>query len=167
MKTGAGAALGALLVMLWALSIESAPSLTLSEAVAAGSLLNQEADFPLRALNIELGIRDHEPTRWDGSLRLSHGQIAELRGHHFTDKDELGPDHSWKANQIRQDTCFGRCWQRMFRNRAMSARANPASLIARILSDLVLNGALMLLIVRRALSLMSTMEASLDIPLHS
>ncbi len=97
MKTWAGAALGALLVLLWALSIESAPSVVLSEAVAAGSLPNQEADFPLRALNLELGIRDHEPTQWDGSMRISQGQIIELRGHHFSDEAELVQDHSWEA----------------------------------------------------------------------
>ena len=71
---------------------------SLPEAVAAGGSQSQEAGFPLRALTIEVGIRDHEPTPWDGSLSLSQGQIVQLRGHHFTDQSEVGPLHTWKAS---------------------------------------------------------------------
>ena len=98
MKTRTGSLLGVLIVLLWwAVSAARIPSLTLSEAVAGGGSQSQEVDFALRALNIEFGIRDHEPTQWDGSVRISQGQIIELRGHHFSDEAKLARDHSWKA----------------------------------------------------------------------
>ena len=52
---------------------------------------------PLRALNIEFGIKDNEPRAWDGSLALDKGEIVELRGHHFKEGESIGPDSSWVA----------------------------------------------------------------------
>ena len=37
-------------------------------------------EHPLRALNIEFGIKDNEPNSWDGSLSIDKGEIVELRG---------------------------------------------------------------------------------------
>ena len=54
-------------------------------------------DHPLRALNIEFGIKDHEPQTWDGSLSIDKGEIVELRGHQFKEGESIGEDHSWVA----------------------------------------------------------------------
>ena len=54
-------------------------------------------DHPLRALNIEFGIKDHEPTTWDGSLAIDQGEIVALRGHRFKEGESIGPGHSWIA----------------------------------------------------------------------
>ena len=54
--------------------------------------------YPLRAVTVEFGVKDHESTRWDGSVTISDGEIVQLRGHHFTDKDKLGPNNSWVAS---------------------------------------------------------------------
>lgn len=54
--------------------------------------------YPLQALNIEFGVKDHEATQWDGSVAISTGEIVKLRGHHFTADASLGPDNSWVAS---------------------------------------------------------------------
>ena len=53
---------------------------------------------PIQAVNIEFGVKDYKPTRWDGSIEISEGEIVELRGHHFTEQDKIGPDRSWIAS---------------------------------------------------------------------
>ena len=60
----------------------------------------QEASeiHPVKAVNMEFGYMDHEPTNWDGSVTISQGEIVKLRGYHFTEKDSLGPNHTWKAS---------------------------------------------------------------------
>lgn len=63
----------------------------------AVSALAQEP-YPLGALTIEFGIKDHQSTVWDGSLSLSTGRVVELRGHHFTENARIGPGASWVAS---------------------------------------------------------------------
>ena len=64
-------------------------------AALAPCALAQE--YPLRALNIEFGIKDHEPQTWDGSLSLDKGEIVDLRGHQFKEGESIGPENSWFA----------------------------------------------------------------------
>ncbi len=52
---------------------------------------------PIRALNVEFGIKDNEPQAWDGSLEIDKGEIVELRGHRFKEGESIGPGHSWVA----------------------------------------------------------------------
>ncbi len=54
-------------------------------------------EHPLRALNIEFGIKDANPTTWDGSLSIDKGEIVELRGYRFKEGESIGDDHSWTA----------------------------------------------------------------------
>ena len=63
--------------------------------VSAFPAVGQE--LPLRALNIEFGIKDAEPTSWNGSLSIDKGEIVELRGYRFKEGESIGPDHSWTA----------------------------------------------------------------------
>ena len=53
--------------------------------------------IPLRALNVEFGIKDNEPNSWNGSLSIDKGEIAELRGHQFKEGESIGPNNSWTA----------------------------------------------------------------------
>ncbi len=62
-------------------------------AVAAG--LAQ--DIPVRAVNIEFGVKDHEPTVWDGSLSIDKGEVVSLRGYRFKEGEAVGPGNSWVA----------------------------------------------------------------------
>ena len=70
-------------------------------AIALLPLLLVPAGFaqehPLRALNIEFGIKDAVPQTWDGSLSIDKGEIVDLRGHQFKEGESIGPDHSWVA----------------------------------------------------------------------
>ena len=52
---------------------------------------------PLKALNIEFGIKDHEPIPWDGSLSIDKGEIVDLRGYRFKEGESIGENHSWVA----------------------------------------------------------------------
>ena len=54
-------------------------------------------EHPLRALNIEFGIKDNEPNSWNGSLSIDKGEIVELRGHQFKEGESIGPNNSWTA----------------------------------------------------------------------
>ena len=56
------------------------------------------AEHPLRALNVEFGVKDHEPRSWNGSLSIDKGEIVELRGHRFKEGESIGADgNSWTA----------------------------------------------------------------------
>ena len=70
-------------------------AIALSTALLAVPAIAQE--HPLRALNIEFGIKDNEPTKWDGSLALDKGEIVELRGYRFKEGESIGADRSWVA----------------------------------------------------------------------
>ena len=56
--------------------------------------------LPLRALNVEFGIKDFEPTTWDGSISVDKGEIVELRGHRFKEGESIGPNNSWTAATV-------------------------------------------------------------------
>ena len=57
--------------------------------------LSQE--HPLRALNIEFGIKDSRPTTWDGSLSIDKGEVVEVKGHQFKEGESIGANNSWTA----------------------------------------------------------------------
>ncbi len=61
-------------------------------AALASPLVAQQ--HPLRALNIEFGIKDHEARSWNGSLSIDKGEIAGLRGHQFKEGESIGPNNS-------------------------------------------------------------------------
>ncbi len=70
------------------------PSLFAAALVATAALAQ---DLPVRAVNIEFGIKDNEPTVWDGSLSLDKGDVVDLRGYRFKEDERIGPDNSWTA----------------------------------------------------------------------
>ena len=70
-------------------------TLLLLALLACAAAFAQE--HPLRALNIEFGIKDHEPIAWDGSVSIDKGEIVELRGYRFKDGESIGPNNAWVA----------------------------------------------------------------------
>lgn len=72
--------------------------LALFASLLAGPAFAQE--LPLRALNLEFGVKDFEPATWDGSVSVDKGEIVELRGFRFKEEDSIGPNNSWKAQTI-------------------------------------------------------------------
>lgn len=70
-------------------------ALILGLLLACSAALAQE--HPLRALNIEFGIKDHEPIPWDGSLSIDKGEVVALRGYRFKDGESIGENNSWVA----------------------------------------------------------------------
>jgi hypothetical protein len=60
--------------------------------------------FPTNAMpngasfRILLGVTDQQGTKWDGSVRVSPGQVASIRGWRFMDDDSTDNTSSWKAS---------------------------------------------------------------------
>src|SRR5580765_8401139 len=50
------------------------------------------------AFRILLGVGESEPAAWDGSIGVSSGRIAQIRGFRFTGKDSTDGSMSWKAS---------------------------------------------------------------------
>lgn len=97
MKLGKHVALASLVlaaVLAAAITVQRGSGIS-GAGVAAG--LQAPVSSPVRALNIEFGIKDSEVVPWDGSVALSRGEIVKLRGHHFSEKASLGPGNSWIA----------------------------------------------------------------------
>jgi hypothetical protein len=50
------------------------------------------------AFRILLGVTDTQPGKWDGSVRVSPGTVADIQGWRFGPKDSIGSGSSWKAS---------------------------------------------------------------------
>jgi len=50
------------------------------------------------AFRILLGVTDTEGTKWDGSIKVSPGQVSSIRGWRFADGDSTDTTTSWKAS---------------------------------------------------------------------
>ena len=82
--------------------------LLLTAAVAAlavvslypqGRTPSKEAAMPHgAAFRISLGIGDRAATSWDGSISVSPGRIAEMRGWHFSGNDSIDGVSHWTAS---------------------------------------------------------------------
>ena len=70
-------------------------ALLLGLLLACSAGLAQE--HPLRALNIEFGIKDQDPIPWDGSLSIDKGEVVDLRGYRFKEGESIGENNSWVA----------------------------------------------------------------------
>ncbi len=71
------------------------PATLVLPLLLASPLVSQQ--HPLRALNVEFGIKDADPQTWNGSLSIDKGEIVELRGHQFKEGESIGPGSSWTA----------------------------------------------------------------------
>lgn len=72
------------------------------KAVALAAALSSFAALPLCAedvgLLLQLGLTDKESTVWDGSLKVSQGEVQELAGWRFERTDKLEGPAAWKAS---------------------------------------------------------------------
>src|SRR5437588_4952860 len=59
------------------------------------------AEKPLVAVLIELGLKDTEPTAWNGRVTATGAKIVHREGYRFRKGDELSDDNSWKASSRR------------------------------------------------------------------
>src|SRR5262249_41640015 len=50
------------------------------------------------SFRILLGVTYRQSTKWDGSVRVSPGQVASIRGWRFMDDDSTDNTASWKAS---------------------------------------------------------------------
>src|SRR5882724_5143085 len=48
-----------------------------------------------------LGVGDTDPTGWDGSVKVSGGQVTGIQGWRFADTDSSDYKSSWKASTRR------------------------------------------------------------------
>ncbi len=62
-----------------------------------GSALQAPGPGRIQAVTLEFGVKDVTATRWDGSAAISTGRIVRIRGHHFTDKDQVEGASGWQA----------------------------------------------------------------------
>src|ERR1043166_5087826 len=80
--------------------------LILAAAVAAGIVLYSQnragaAEISMPAgpsFRILLGVKDQQPTSWDGSVTVSPGAIASIHGWRFAAGDSTDSKSSWKAS---------------------------------------------------------------------
>ncbi len=50
------------------------------------------------SFRILLGVGDAEPTVWDGTVKVSGGQVTAIQGWRFAQKDSSDYKTSWKAS---------------------------------------------------------------------
>jgi len=58
-------------------------------------------DTPPVAVLIELGLKDTEPTKWDGKATVSGAKVVHREGYRFRDGDQLTDPDAWEASSRR------------------------------------------------------------------
>jgi hypothetical protein len=70
--------------------------LTLGVLVAVAA--SQRAEAPPRQLfRVTLGLTDERPTEWDGQMTVEGGEVADLKGWRFQEKDAVTGTAGWKC----------------------------------------------------------------------
>src|SRR4030095_11131115 len=85
--------------------LKSTPLLLIVLGVLLYPRLTQHAQSPKQiampettTFRVLLGIGDTEPTEWDGSVKLSGGNITAIQGWRFADRDSSDYKSSWKVS---------------------------------------------------------------------
>jgi hypothetical protein len=55
------------------------------------------AEAPAHTFRIVLGLHDKEPTDWDGEVSVEGGEVADLTGWRFEEKDKTEGKRAWKC----------------------------------------------------------------------
>jgi hypothetical protein len=58
-------------------------------------------ETPPVAVLVELGLKDTEPTKWDGKAVVSGAKVVHREGHHFRAGDKLTEPDGWEASSRR------------------------------------------------------------------
>ncbi len=70
-------------------------------AMAAGQITNPQPAPPadeLQAVTVIFGVKDGQPTKWDGSATISQGRIERIKGYHFTVNDKVLEGNAWQCS---------------------------------------------------------------------
>lgn len=52
----------------------------------------------LQSITLIFGAKDVEPTKWDGSVSLSHGRIERITGYHFDENGRVKAPAAWECS---------------------------------------------------------------------
>ena len=63
-------------------------------------LLGSLASAADSELLIQLGLNDKESTVWDGSITVTPGEVQEVSGYRFEQKDTLKGKDAWQASSL-------------------------------------------------------------------
>ena len=58
-------------------------------------------DTPPAAVLVEMGLKDAEPTKWDGKAAVSGAKVVHREGYRFRDGDKLTEPDGWEASSRR------------------------------------------------------------------
>jgi hypothetical protein len=67
-------------------------------ALVAIAVCSQQGDTPTYTFRITLGLTDKEPADWSGKLAVADGEVVELAGWRFEDKDAVDGKNGWKCS---------------------------------------------------------------------
>jgi hypothetical protein len=65
--------------------------------MVAAALAMRSADLPQHTFRVTLGLLDKEPSAWDGSVAVKDGEVTELTGWRFEEKDAVQGTSGWKC----------------------------------------------------------------------
>ena len=58
-------------------------------AIVAVAMYSQQAETPTYTFRITLGLKDKEPADWSGKVAVADGEVVELTGWRFEEKDAV------------------------------------------------------------------------------
>jgi hypothetical protein len=73
-----------------------AVAVTVLTVVALAAAMCQ-GEPPLHTFRLTLGLKDKEPTDWSGQVSVADGQVSEILGWRFEDKDAVEGTTGWKC----------------------------------------------------------------------
>ncbi len=69
--------------------------------VAVTAMFSQQAETPTYTFRVTLGLTDKEPTDWSGKITVAAGEVIELTGWRFEEKDKIEDKSAWKCSTHR------------------------------------------------------------------
>src|SRR5579872_1098060 len=64
-------------------------------------MYSQQTETPTYTFRITVGLTDKEPTDWSGKITVADGEVVELTGWRFEDKDKIEDKSGWKCSTHR------------------------------------------------------------------
>src|ERR1700730_9034611 len=81
--------------------LKCTPLLLVAGGACLYPLLSQQKQIAMpdtTTFRVLLGVGDLEPTVWDGSVKLSGGQVSSIQGWRFAQQDSSDYKSTWKAS---------------------------------------------------------------------
>src|SRR5216683_5114955 len=67
-------------------------------ALVAIAVCSQQAEAPTYTFRITLGLTDKQPTDWSGQVAVADGEVIDLAGWRFEEKDAVDGVTGWKCS---------------------------------------------------------------------